>query len=112
MDDYQRIINGEELKGEVRENELEYIARFNLPGMDKRNIKISIIETPEGNLLAMTARRDYDRVIETSHSRMISGRHQRIFKAISLKGEIDRVGIKTNYENGVMEVIIPKRQQD
>lgn len=109
MDDYQRTINPTELGGELKETDLDYIARFDLPNIDKKNIKINVIETSEVNVLEMFVRRDYERIIETSHSREVSGSHERIRRIMHIKGKIDRAGIKTKYERGVLEIIIPKR---
>jgi HSP20 family protein len=93
-------------KTDVKETENEYILQAELPGMNRDNIKLEI----EDNYLTISA--SNDEVVEEERDNYIrkerrSGSYRRSFNIENIKDN----EIKANYREGILEVLLPKKEQ-
>lgn len=83
-----------------------YTLRFDLPGVDPDEVDLMV----EGNVLTVTAASpddDEDRVTWLLRERP-SGHHRR---EVRLGQHLDAGAVEANYENGVLTVTIPMREE-
>lgn len=96
---------------DLQENEDTYLVSFEMPGVKKENIKIEI----QGNQLLISGERYRD---ARSHLRpsvprqegMSDGTSERFEKAFTLPPTINSEKIEAHYENGVLNVALPKAE--
>lgn len=90
---------------DIIESEKNYVLNFDLPGIDKNDIKI---EVNKGTLIVSGERKR--ETSEENRYRSIErtfGKFQRSFKLPEDAGE----DISANFENGVLEVTLPKKPE-
>lgn len=99
---------GEDVKVDVAENDKYFMIKADLPGMDKDKINITL---------------ENNRILKISGSRSVVAKAEGpgIIKQERAQGAFERVlelpgegmsqGIKATYQNGVLEVLIPKKIQ-
>ena len=92
---------------DVVENENEFKVMANLPGVQKENVKVTMKE----NQLMIEAHHEVKKE-ETDHGTIIraerfTGNYQRI---INLPDNCQSDAIKAKLENGVLQLIIPKKE--
>ena len=90
----------------IEETPDEYKVVAELPGMDKKDIKVSITE----HGLSITGERKQETAKEDStlHRREIF--YGKFARSISFPDEIDPSRAKANYKNGVLSVVLPKAE--
>jgi HSP20 family protein len=91
---------------EVCEEESFYVAKFDIPGVNKDDIKIHL----EGNQLTVSAERKEEKRSDekkTRYSEISYGSYMRTF---SLPAPVDEKKIEAKLDNGVLTVKIPKAQ--
>lgn len=103
---YDRAAKAADIKIDVAENPQAYVVKAEIPGVAKEDIQVSI----DGNLVSLSAeikreseQKDGDKVI---HSERYYGRVSRSFSLVS---EIDEAASQAKYQNGVLELTLPKK---
>lgn len=94
------LINLEETKD-------AYILRAELPGMDRKEIKLSLTE----KALSLSGERRWEKKDDSStvhRAEIFCGRFQR---TISFPSEIDPQNATARYENGILTVELPKSER-
>ena len=94
------------LKADVKENKECYIVEADLPGMKKEDINLEYSQ----NYLTISAHRN--NVKEDKKENYI--RKERHYGEVSRSfyvGNVDKASIKAKFENGVLEVTLPKKEQ-
>ena len=89
---------------DIREVENGYVLRADLPGVQRDDVEI----TMDGNVLTISGKREVAETSEDSkvlRSERFSGS---FYRRLRLPATIDRDGISATYENGVLEVNLPK----
>jgi len=92
---------------DVRENENEVIVKADLPGMDKKDLKIAV----ENNLLSIKGERKAEfeeKDADCYRSERLFGTFQRTF---SLPSRIKADAIRAEYKEGVLTVVLPKVEE-
>lgn len=92
---------------DIREVDNGYVLRADLPGVQRDDVEI----TMDRNVLTIRGKRDAAESADEGkvlRSERISGSYCR---RLTLPATIDRDGITANYENGVLEVMLPKGAQ-
>lgn len=85
-----------------------YVMRFDLPGVDKANISVSV----DGRILTVSGRTEEK--IEKKDGRHVyrterrSGQFER---SLTLPGPVDDAGIRAEHKNGVLTVTVPKKAE-
>ncbi|MFH1190518.1 MAG: Hsp20/alpha crystallin family protein [Candidatus Omnitrophota bacterium] len=98
---------GSDVKVDIVENEKNFVVKADLPGMDKDKIDI-VLEG--GRVLRISGARSMEKK-ETFpgvvRQERMEGRFER---ALELPAECKSEGISASYNNGVLEVTIPKKE--
>ena len=97
-----------QLKVEVSEDDKNYTIKAEIPGVKKEDIRISV----DGNLVSLSAevkkeseQKDGKKLI---HSERYYGQVARSF---TLDSEVDEGAAQAKYTDGVLEAVLPKKQQ-
>lgn len=91
---------------DIKESEKEYVAKLDLPGMDKATIDVKV----DDRLLTVSGTRKEQKEEKTDDNffrQEISYGH--FSRAIPLPGPIDQDAMEAKYENGVLTVKMPKK---
>ena len=103
-DFFTREVKG--MRTDVTETEKEYLLDIELPGFNKENVEISV----ENGYLTVSAKKDEEK--ETKNDRYVS--RERYTGSLTRSwyvGEIDQEQIKATFNNGVLNVSVPKEQK-
>ncbi len=91
---------------DLMEEDDRYIVKMNLPGSDKAEIKVDI----DGETLRVKAKTQTAKGNKNGDSFLRMERSVGSFqRAIQLPGPVEAGGMKTEYEDGVLTVILPKK---
>lgn len=92
---------------DVMDKKDKIIAKAELPGVDKKDIKITLSD----NILTIRGERKEEQEIKKEDyycSERVQGNYSR---TIALPVEVDSKKIKASFKNGVLEVILPKAEK-
>lgn len=93
-----------EMKSDLLESKGAYLLTIDIPGVKKENVSLEY----DDNVLTVTAHKDEE---DLKDGKYIA--HERYFgdfsRTYAIAG-IDAEGIKAKFENGVLEVVLPKAQ--
>ncbi len=82
----------------------EVVVKADLPGVSKKDIKIDV----EGNMLTISGERKHEEKVEREHYYSFERSYGRFFRTFDLPSDLDTNKVKAHYEDGVLEVRIPK----
>lgn len=104
-DPFFRKSESKMMKTDIREDKDNYVIDIDLPGFDKKNIKIDITD----GYLTISAKVDNEDK-ETKHGKYI--RKERYFgecsRSFYLGDEVKAEDVKANFKNGILTLEIPK----
>lgn len=98
---------GSDVKVDIVENDKDFIVTADLPGMDKDKIDIML---EGGKVLKISGMRSVEKKEESPgmvRQERMEGRFERI---LELPAECKSEGISASYDNGVLEITIPKKE--
>ncbi len=84
------------------------IARVELPGVDKKDIKISLSD----NNLTIEGEIEKDKDVKKEDYYCCERVYGKFSRSISLPVGIDKDKIKANYKNGILEISLPKKPEE
>jgi HSP20 family protein len=94
------------IRMDVIENDKEYQVLAELPGVKKEEISITI----NGNEVAVAAEVKQEKYIENSETVLRAERYYgKIQRAFSLGQEVDEATAEAKYNDGVLELTLPKK---
>jgi HSP20 family protein len=93
---------------DVKEEDKFYVVKADVPGMEKKDIKISI---DQQNNLVIEGERDTEIKKEKKGYLCFERYKGAFFRKIALPGAVDAQGIKATYQSGVLEVNVPKSKE-
>ncbi len=82
----------------------EVVVKADLPGVSKKDIKIDV----EGNMLTISGERKHEEKVEREHYYSFERSYGRFFRTFDLPSDLDTNKVKAHYEDGVLEIRIPK----
>ena len=92
-------------KVEVQENGKSYTISVELPGLDQKDIKVTV----EDDVLTVSGEKHVERNDEKTH---YSERSYGSFtRAFTLPTDADREGISANFSKGVLTLLVPKSSE-
>jgi len=94
-------------RADVKEDEKAFHLKADLPGMRKEDIAISI----EHNQLVISGERSFSKEEKKEDYHFVERSYGRFYRAFTLPGSVDAEAIKATYENGVLEVELPKKEE-
>ncbi|HHT39505.1 MAG: Hsp20/alpha crystallin family protein [Acholeplasmatales bacterium] len=95
------------LRTDLIEQERDYLFKVDLPGVNKEDIKINL----KNNYLTITVEKKEEKEVE--ESRYL--RKERYFGSATRSyyvGNVNTDDLKASYENGVLEVVVPKEGKE
>ena len=98
---------GQDIRIDVTENDKDVLVRADLPGMDKDKIDIML---EGGKVLKISGMRSVEKKEEAPgmvRQERMEGRFERI---LELPAECKSEGISASYNNGVLEITIPRKE--
>lgn len=89
---------------DVIEDEAGYLLQIDLPGIDKEKIEIVVTDS----LMEVTGERNRSEMKEGAGYRRIERRAGAFHRSFRLPKGIDSAGIESSYENGVLNIRVPR----
>lgn len=96
------------LAGEVEETDKEILVSVELPGMDKKDCRITI----EGNVLHVSGEKHYERETRDSTYHVMERAYGAFQRTIPLPRNVDADRAEANYRNGVLSIRLPKAESE
>jgi len=94
------------IKMDVKEGDKDYTVHAELPGVSKDDIHVTI----EGNTVAVTAevkknseQKEGDKVLRSERY------YGKVYRSFALGQEVDEATARAKFENGVLELVLPKK---
>lgn len=95
-----------DMRLDVTENDNAYVVKADLPGVDKKDIEISV----EGGQVAIGAEVKHSSEKKENEQSLVSERYTgRVYRAFSLPTEVDSSKADAHYEGGVLTLTLPKK---
>lgn len=92
---------------DVVEQDDNYLVRVDLPGFDKKDIKISV----EDNVLTISAEKNNENKHDQKGYKYCERRSGKFFRSFKLTEGVDGGKITASYKDGVLDIIIPKKEE-
>lgn len=86
------------------EDKENFYLKFDLPGVQKEDIEIEV----EGDQLTIKGERKLDQKIDYIRRERVAGP---FFRAFTLESPIEKEKIKAVYKMGVLEIVLPKKEE-
>ena len=91
----------------ITENAGAYHLEVAAPGMDKADFNLKL----DGNILTISAQRKQETKDETSKAIRREFSYRSFKRSFTLDEKIDAAGIAAKYENGILKVALPKKEE-
>jgi len=93
----------------IKENDKEVIIDVAAPGLSKKDFEISV----EKNTLTISAHKEEEKIEEGTNFVKKEFGYEKFQRSFTIPVEIfDVENIKAGYKNGVLEIIIPKKEEE
>ncbi|MCX6566512.1 MAG: Hsp20/alpha crystallin family protein [Candidatus Aminicenantes bacterium] len=92
---------------DIYETANELVLTAEVPGIDEKDIEIKV----EDNTLTLKGERKFEKETKEENFHRIERSYGSFFRAFSLPNSIDSDRIQAEHENGVLRVVMPKRQE-
>ncbi len=95
-----------QFRADVTENDTAYTMRAELPGLKKDDINITI----DGDQVAVSAEVKKEKGVKDGERVLRSERYYgKVYRAFTLGQPVDEAAADAKYENGVLELTLPKK---
>jgi HSP20 family protein len=92
---------------DVKEDDKSYQVHAELPGVKKEDINVSI----DGNQVSISAEVKREKEEKQGEKVLRTERYYgKVYRAFALAQDVDQEGASARYENGVLELTLPKKQ--
>jgi len=92
---------------DIDENEHELVVKADLPGIDPKDLDIRV----ENNVLSIRGERKFEKKVNEENYLRVERAYGSFSRSFSLANTVNPDGIKADYQNGVLNLIIPKREE-
>jgi HSP20 family protein len=94
------------IKMDVKEDDKSYVVHAEVPGVKKEDIQVSI----DGNQVSISAEVKREKEEKQGEKVIRTERYYgKVYRAFSLAQDVDQEGARAKYENGVLELTLPKK---
>ena len=94
------------IRMDVKEDDKAYVVHAEIPGVKKEDIQVSI----DGNQVAISAEVKRQKEEKQAEKTLRTERYYgKVYRAFSLAQDVDQEQAQARYENGVLELTLPKR---
>jgi HSP20 family protein len=92
---------------DINETEHELVVKADLPGIDTKDLDIRV----ENNVLTIRGERKFDKKVNEENYLRVERAYGSFSRSFSLANTVNPEGIKADYQNGVLTLNIPKREE-
>jgi HSP20 family protein len=92
---------------DILETEHELIVKADLPDVDPKELDIRV----ENNILTIRGERKFQKQVNENNYLRIERSYGSFARSFSLANTVNSEAIKADYQNGVLTLIIPKREE-
>lgn len=91
-------------KTDISETEKQFMLSIDLPGLKKEDIKIEVVD----GVLSVTGERKHQEIYNDNKTHRIERSYGSFKRAFTLPKNVSADSIEAQYENGVLELVLPK----
>jgi len=92
---------------DIYETEHELVVKADLPEVDPKDLDIRV----ENNLLTLRGERKFEKKVNEDNYLRVERAYGSFSRSFSLANTVNSEAIKADYQNGVLTVTIPKREE-
>ena len=92
---------------DIFENEHELVVKADLPGVDPKDLDIRV----ENNLLTIRGERKFEKKTNEGNYLRVERAYGSFARSFSLANTVNSEAIKADYQNGVLTLSLPKREE-
>jgi HSP20 family protein len=92
---------------DIYENKDQIVLEAELPGMKREEFDLSI----ENNTLTLRGERQFEKKQETDNYHRVERAYGSFTRSFTLPNTVSGEGVTADYRNGVLRVVIPKREE-
>jgi HSP20 family protein len=92
---------------DITENEHGLTVKADLPGIDAKDLDIRV----ENNVLTIRGERKFEKKVNEDNYLRVERAYGSFSRSFSLANTVNPEGIKADYQNGVLTLAIPKREE-
>ena len=92
---------------DINETEHELVVKADLPGVDAKDLDIRV----ENNVLSIRGERKFEKKVNEENYLRVERAYGSFSRSFSLANTVNPEGIKADYQNGVLTLNIPKREE-
>src|SRR5580698_7420333 len=92
---------------DIYENEHELVVKADLPDVDPKDLDIRV----ENNILTIRGERKFEKQVNDSNYLRIERSYGSFARSFQLANTVNSEAIKADYQNGVLTLHIPKREE-
>jgi HSP20 family protein len=92
---------------DVKETDKEIVVEAELPGIDDKDISLSV----QDGVLTIRGEKKLERDEEKENYRMMERRHGSFQRSVRLPDTVDEDKVEASFDNGVLKVSLPKRPE-
>jgi len=91
---------------DIREKGNNIIANFEIPGIEKENIDLNVTN----NSIEVSAKRKLEKEVKRKNLYSYEARAANFYRKVPLPSEVDSSKATAVYKNGILRVVVPKKQ--
>src|ERR1700743_2180672 len=92
---------------DIHENEQELVVKGDLPGVEAKDLDIRV----ENNILTIRGERRFEKKVNEDNYLRVERAYGSFSRSFSLANTVNTDGIKADYQNGVLTLNVPKREE-
>src|SRR6201990_2713429 len=92
---------------DIHENEHELVVKADLPGVEAKDLDIRV----ENNILTIRGERRFEKKVNEDNYLPVERASVSFSRSFSLANTVNADGIKADYQNGVLTLNVPKREE-
>jgi HSP20 family protein len=92
---------------DIHENEHELVVKADLPGIEAKDLDIRV----ENNILTIRGERRFEKKVNEDNYLRVERAYGSFSRSFSLANTVNPEGIKADYQNGVLTLNVPKREE-
>jgi len=92
---------------DIFENDNEVVIKAELPGMDAKNIEVSL----ENNVLTLKGERRFEKGAKEENYHRVEREYGVFSRSFSLPAAINGDKVTAEYKDGILKVLLPKKEE-
>jgi HSP20 family protein len=92
---------------DIHETEHELVVKADLPGVEAKDLDIRV----ENNILTIRGERRFEKKVNEDNYLRVERAYGSFSRSFSLANTVNPDGIKADYQNGVLTLNVPKREE-